>query len=192
MQGIDSQFWSLIGVPLLIFLARAFDVSLGTIRIILVSRGIRRLAPLIGFFEILVWLIAISQIVQNLDRPAHYIAYAGGFAAGTWIGLLVEDKMALGLQAVRIISPDDATDLVERIRELDFGVTSFGARGIKGKVRLILTVIRKRDLSRLQAIVKELHPDAFVTVSDVRLASLGHFPSGAHGFRGQPEQSKKE
>lgn len=188
----QSELFSLIGVPLLIFLARALDVSLGTIRIILVSRGIRRLAPLIGFFEILVWLLAIGQIVQNLDRPVHYIAYAGGFAAGTWIGLLVEERMALGLQAVRIITREDATDLIDRLWQMDFGVTSFAARGIKGRVRLLLTVIPKRDLSRLQEIVADLHPGAFVTVSDVRLARLGHFPAGGSGLMGRLELQKKK
>ncbi len=185
------QLWGLIALPLLIFSARVLDVAIGTIRIIFVSRGNRAFAPLLGFFEILVWLLAIGQVVQHLDRPAHYLAYAGGFAAGTWVGLLVEDKMALGLLAVRIITKEDATDLLDRLGERDFGVTSFAARGIKGKVRLLLTIARRRDFGTLQEIVEETHPDAFVSISDVRIASRGHFPLGGTSLHHRLLQLKK-
>lgn len=183
MSPAESPLWVLVGLPLFIFLARVLDVSLGTLRIVLVSRGIRTLAPFIGFFEILVWLLAITQVVQNLDRPIHYLAYAGGFAAGTWVGLLVEDKMALGLLAVRIITPTDASDLVSYLGEEDFGVTSFAAKGIKGHARLLLTIIRRSDYARLQEIIERVHPDAFVSISDVRLARRGHFPALEGGLR---------
>lgn len=175
MTFTDSQLWSLVGLPLLIFAARILDVALGTIRIVSVSKGYRSLAPVLGFFEILVWLVAIGQVVQNLDRPSHYLAYAAGFAAGTWIGLVVEDRMALGLVAVRIITSDDATDLVSRLRDSDFGVTSFAAKGVRGHVRFLLTIIRKRDFRTLMKIIELIHPDAFVSISDVRLARQGHF-----------------
>lgn len=179
----ESQLWPLVGIPLLIFMARVLDVSLGTIRIILVSRGIRTIAPVIGFFEILTWLLAIGQVVKNLDQPLHYLAYAGGFAAGTWVGLLVEDKMALGLLAVRIITREDATDLIQGLQERDFGVTSFAARGMAGHVRFLLAIIRKRDLKRLQEVIGGTHPNAFISVSDVRLAKQGHFPAGGKSMQ---------
>ena len=176
--------WPLVGIPLLIFCARLIDVTLSTIRIVFIARGLRRLAPLIGFIEILIWLVAIGQVMQHLDRPINYLAYAGGFAAGTWIGLKLENKLAIGLVAVRIITRTDATDLVESLQTSNFGVTSFGARGIKGRVRLLLTVVPRRDLGRVQDLVRELNPGAFLSVEDVREASEGYFPEADRGLKG--------
>lgn len=164
---------ALVAIPLLIFCARMLDVSLSTIRIILVSRGLRRVAPFIGFFEALIWLFAISQVMQHLDRWINYVAYAGGFAAGTWMGIYLEGRIALGLLAVRIITPDDATDLIQRLRSEQFGATDFAARGIKGNVRLIFTVIQRRDYARLIRLIEETHPRAFITTSDVRSVREG-------------------
>jgi len=192
MSPTEIHSWSIIGIPLLIFGARVMDVSLGTIRIVMVSRGNRSLAPILGFFEILVWLVALSQVVQHLDRPVHYLAYAAGFAAGTWVGLLVEDKMALGLLAVRIVTDTDATDLVTKLSKRDFGVTSFAAKGVMGHVRFLLTIIRRRDFRGLQRIVEETHPDAFVSISDVRVASRGQFPQRPGGLRSRLEFMRKK
>lgn len=181
MDLTSSAAWPLAVVPLLIFLARLCDVSLATVRIILVSRGMRQVAPFIGFFEVLIWLVALSQVMQHLDRPINYVAYAGGFAGGTWMGMVLEGKIALGLVAVRIITPEDATDLIDRLRGESFGVTSFAARGIAGNVRLILTVIPRRELGRVRQIVEATHPKAFLSISDVRSAREGHFPRGDGG-----------
>lgn len=181
---VNSEVWVLFGIPLLIFLARVTDVSMGTMRILLISRGHRSVAPVVGFFEILVWLLALGQVVQNLDQPANYVAYAGGYAAGTWFGLLVDEKLALGLVAVRIISQRDAKELTEKLGEGRFGVTSVAARGLSGRVRLIFTVVRRRDLRRLLEVIRAESPQAFVSVSDVRLASEGYFsPSTSSSAR---------
>ncbi len=172
----DSPAWLLVGVPLLIFVARVLDVGVGTIRIALVARGQRTWAPLAGFFESLIWLIAISQVVQHLDRPVHYLAWAGGYATGTWVGLLIEERLALGLLALRIITEEDASRLIERLGAEDFGVTTFAARGLRGNVRLLFSVIPRRDLERFLDEVRVDHPKAFVSISDVRTASEGFFP----------------
>jgi uncharacterized protein YebE (UPF0316 family) len=166
---------ALVLVPLLIFFARMADVSLSTLRIILVSRGMRKVAPFIGFFEVLLWLFAISQVMQHLDRWINYVAYGAGFSAGTWVGIWLEGRLALGLLAVRIITPDDATDLITRLRADRFGVTDFAARGISGNVRLIMTIIPRKDYPRLAEIIRESHPKAFVSTSDVRSVSEGFF-----------------
>lgn len=184
--------WPLVGIPLLIFLARMTDVSLGTVRIALVSRGQRRVAPLIGFFEILVWLVALGQVVQNLDRPINYLAYAGGYATGTWMGLLLDEKLALGLLAVRIITREDAKELVEKLAEGQFGVTSVAARGIKGRVRLIFTVVRRRDLRRLQELIRRESPKAFVSVNDVRIANEGYFSPAVSSYPRLLEMMRKK
>jgi len=179
---LDSPWWPLVGLPVVIFTLRMTDVALGTLRIILVSRGQRAVAPLVGFFEILVWLLALSQVMRHLDSPVNYVAYAAGFAFGTWAGIAIEGKLALGLVSLRIITDEDASDLTEPLREAHFGVTSFAARGVKGRVRLLFTILRRRDLDHALAIVRAAHPDAFVSVSDVRSASEGYIPGARRGL----------
>jgi len=174
----ESALWPLLGVPLLIFAARTTDVALGTVRIILVARGHRSIAPLVGFAEILAWLVALSQVMQHLDRPLNYLVFAGGFATGTYVGMALESKLALGLVALRVIATSDASELVEALREADMGVTSVAARGIQGRVRLLFTVIRRKDLPRAMDLIREVEPRAFVSVSDVRSASEGYLPGG--------------
>jgi uncharacterized protein YebE (UPF0316 family) len=122
--------------------------------------------------------------MQHLDRPLNYLAYAGGFAAGTWIGLLLENKLAIGLVAVRIITGKDASALMESLEAMAYGVTSFAARGVKGRVRLLLTVVPRRDLPRVMGLVTNLNPNAFVSVEDVRQASEGFFPAADRGRGG--------
>ncbi len=176
MDWTDSGLWTWVGLPLLIFLARLTDVSLGTVRIILVARGMRRLAPFIGFFEVLVWLAAITQVMQHLDRPLSYVAYAAGFATGTYVGIRFEERLGLGLLAVRVITEEDASGLIEQLRAARFGVTSFAARGLRGRVRLFFTVIHRKHLDRVMEIVRRAQPAAFVSVSDVRMAEEGTIP----------------
>jgi len=182
---LDSPWWPIVGLPLLIFVLRMTDVTLGTLRIILVSRGQRAVAPLVGFLEILVWLVALSQVMRHLDSPINYVAYAGGFAVGTWAGIAIEGKLALGLVSLRIITEDDATDLTDLLRRARFGVTSFAARGVKGRVRLLFTILRRRDLEHALDIVRASHPDAFVSVSDVRAVSEGYIPGVRRALAGK-------
>jgi uncharacterized protein YebE (UPF0316 family) len=192
MEWLDNDLFALLGVPVLIFLGRLTDVTLGTLRIILIGRGLRRVAPLVGFVEVLVWLIVLTTVVEQLDRPLNFIAYAGGFAAGTYAGMFVEGKIALGLVAVRVITEGDASDLLARLREERFGATDFAARGLQGRVRLILTILPRRDLDRLVDLVRQLHPHAFVTVSDVRAASEGYIVQRPRSFTRRMAQSVRK
>jgi len=114
---ISSEIFKWIVMPLLIFTARILDVSLGTVRIVFVSRGLKYLAPLVGFFEVIIWLLAIRVIIQNLNNVACYIAYGAGFAMGTFIGLQIEKKIAIGNSLIRIITKKDATELIEHLKE---------------------------------------------------------------------------
>ncbi len=181
IDPLGSDGWPALATALLIFVARFADVSLATMRIVFISRGVRRLAPFIGFFEILIWLVALSQVFQNLDRPLHYVAFAGGYAAGTWFGLFLEGKMALGVVAVQIISREDVGELVAELGRRQFGITTVAARGLTGRVRLLFSVIRRRDLARMLETVKEREPEAFVSVSDIRMASEGYFAPSSFG-----------
>lgn len=169
----ENAFWVL---PVLIFTARIVDVSIGTLRIIFLSRDLRFLAPVCGFFEVLVWLLAIRQIMQNLDSWMNYLSYAGGFAMGNYIGMVIEHKLAMGLIALRVISNKDPAELVARLKGAHFGVTVLEGRGAEGNVHLIFMVIKRRNLPYVAQILKECIPNAFVTVDDVRSAKGGVFP----------------
>jgi uncharacterized protein YebE (UPF0316 family) len=179
MESFLTDHAALINVwlltPLLIFVARVCDVTIGTIRIIFISRGHRVLAPMLGFFEVLIWLFAIRQIFQNLDHFATFIAYAAGFAAGNYAGLLIEDKIALGHVAIRVITGQDSSGMIGRLRAR-YGVTSVPASGASGEVQLVFMVIQRREYERALEIIREEQPTAFISVSDVRSASEGIFP----------------
>jgi len=166
-----SEMYAWIILPLLIFFARVCDVSLGTIRIIFVSKGLRYLAPIIGFFEILVWLMAIGQIIQNLTNVYYYIFYAGGFAIGNLVGILIEEKLSIGTVSIRIITRRDAKELTEALRKADFGVTAIDADGSKGKVKIIFTVVNRQNIHEVIKIVKQHNPKAFYSIEDIRFVS---------------------
>lgn len=163
-----SELFSLVVVPLLIFLARIVDVSMGTLRIIFVSRGMKYLSALIGFCEILIWLLAIGQVMQNLTNWVTYVAYALGFATGNFIGLLIEQKLAMGNLIVRVVTRRDATELVKFLRQSGYGVTSVDAQGETGPVKVIFTIVRRRKLPEVIATIKRFNPKAFYSIEDVR------------------------
>ena len=166
---LQSSAFAYILIPLLIFVARIIDVSIGTIRVIFIGKGYKYWAPLLGFFELLVWLMAIRQILLDLSNWVGYFAYAGGFAAGTFVGMVIEEKLSMGKVIVRIITYHD-NGIVEALRNAIRGVTVIDGEGNKGKVKIIFTIINRQDLQRVIAMVKSIDPTAFYTVEDVRLA----------------------
>lgn len=173
----DSPVFAWLILPLLIFLARICDVSIGTIRVIFVARGFRGYAPILGFFEVLIWLMAIGQIMKNLNNVACYIAYSTGYATGTYVGIWLEEKLSLGKVIVRVITRKDATELVECMRSSDFPVTAINAEGETGNVKVIFTIIRRQMLPRMVKMIKQFNPNAFYSVEDVRFVSEIALPS---------------
>ncbi|MFH1101062.1 MAG: DUF2179 domain-containing protein [Methanobacteriota archaeon] len=176
----QSDLFKWIILPLLIFSARLIDVSLGTLRIIFLSRGLKYLAPIIGFIEVNIWLLAIGQIMINLNNIVCSIAYAGGFATGTFIGMLIEEKLSIGTVILRVITKHDNTKLVGCLRENGYGVTTVDAEGVKGPVKIIFAVIRREDLKTVVQQVKQIHPHAFYSVEDVRSVGEAMFPTTRH------------
>ena len=163
-------------IPLLIVLARIGDVSLGTMRIISIGRGYKFIAPLLGFFEILIWLLAIRQIMQNLTNIFYYVFYSGGFAAGTFVGMYIEGKLAIGILSIRIITRKDASELINFLRSVNYGVTSVVAQGATGQVNVIYIIVKRSDVQNVIEIINRFNPNAFYLIEDVRLASEGIFP----------------
>jgi len=176
MSFMDSELFRWVVLPLLIVLARVIDVSIGTIRIIFVSRGNKIIAPILGFFEVLIWLLAIGQIMRNLSNFICYIAYGTGFALGTYVGLLIEEKLAIGVLLVRIITQKDAGDLIEALKRANYGVTSVPAFGTSGKVDVIFTVIKRSAIDNVVQIINRFNPRAFFSIENVKAVREGIFP----------------
>jgi uncharacterized protein YebE (UPF0316 family) len=163
-------------LPFMIFCARICDVTLGTIRVIFISKGIKYLAPIIGFFEVIIWLLAIGQVMNNLTNIVAYIAYGAGFASGTFIGMLIEEKISLGLTSVRIITKEDPMELMKYLRSHEYGVTSINGTGATGKVKMVFTIIKRQDLLHVVGIIQQFHPNAFYSIEEVKSVAEGVFP----------------
>ena len=168
---VNEQVFSYIIMPLLIFIARLFDVSINTLRIMLVLNGKKTIAPILGFFEALIWLLAIGQIIQNINNPLSYLAYAGGFAAGTYIGMVIEEKLALGRVLVRVITAAPMPELIEFMKDRNYRFTSVGAEGRFGKVNLLFTVMKRDLLKEFIGKVKTFNDKAFYTIESVKRIS---------------------
>ena len=174
---LNTSLFNWLILPLLIFFARVTDVSIGTLRITYITRGKKRLAAILGFIEVLIWLIAMRQIFNNLNNFVCYITYAGGFASGSYLGMWIEHKLAIGMQVVRIITRKDAHQLIEKLKANGFGVTVIDGEGVTGHVKIIFTVIQRKDLPDITAMIKRFNPKAFFSVEDVRMAAAGIFPN---------------
>jgi uncharacterized protein YebE (UPF0316 family) len=162
-------------LPLLIALARIVDVTLGTIRVIMVSRGYKKIAPILGFAEVTIWLVAIGQIMQQLDNVMSYIGYGTGFAAGNYIGIHLVEKMSLGTVVVRLIPRTDSTSLVSALRGAGYGVTAVNAEGKDGPVQIIFSIVKKKDLQGALGIINQHNPNAFYTIEEVQRVNEGFF-----------------
>ena len=172
----SSGFYTWFLLPFLIFVARVADVSMGTVRVIFVSKGLKYLAPVVGFFEVLIWLLAIGQIMKNLSNPLCYIAYAGGFAAGNFIGISIAEKLSLGVALIRVVTQKDALPLVEYLKNENYGVTSVNGHGASGQVKVVFTIVPRREVSSVITLVKKFNPHAFYSIEEVGFVEKGKFP----------------
>jgi uncharacterized protein YebE (UPF0316 family) len=169
--GVSEEVFRWIVLPLVIFTARITDVSIGTVRILLMMNNKKKLATFLGFCESLIWVTVITAIFKQVNNPLAYVAYAGGYATGTFIGMTLENKLGVGKVLVRFITRQDATALVEHLRNTRFGFTNVKAEGHKGDVNLIFSVVERKDLKELIEIVKSFHPKAFYSIEATKYAS---------------------
>ncbi len=176
----NSFWWSWVILPFLIFLSRILDQSIGTLRLIFVSKGFRNIGPFLGFFEVIIWLLAVAQVMKHLNNPMSYIAYGGGFAMGNYIGMWLEEKISIGNVLIRIIPRKDTSSLITHLREEGFGVTAADAEGAHGKVKIVFTIIKRKSAPKVIAIINQHNPNAFYTIEEVKAVKEGYFgmPSG--------------
>ena len=163
-EFMSSDLFSWAILPLLIVLARIIDVTLGTLRIIFVSRGDRTIAPILGFFETLIWIVVISQLMQNLNNPLTYFAYALGFALGNYIGIRAEDKLAMGHLVVRLFVTKGEDELMKKIIDAGFGVTSIKGKGATNEVTVLYSLIKRKSVDSFLEIINVSEEKIFYSV----------------------------
>ncbi len=168
-----NELMQYVIIPILIFCSRILDVSIGTIRIILVSRGHKIAAPLLGFVEVIIWLIAITQVMQNLNNVISYFAYGSGFAFGNYVGIWLEGKIALGYQLIRVVSDKELETIPIILRGEGFAVTTVKGRGTKTNVNIFFTVVNRKNVDYVLEVIKNIEPEAFITIEDVRKSYSG-------------------
>jgi uncharacterized protein YebE (UPF0316 family) len=164
-----------IVLPLLIFFFRIIDQSIGTLRLIFAAKGLKRLAPFFAFFESFIWLVAIGQIMKNLDNIYCYLAFAGGYAAGNYFGILLEEKLSIGTVVIRVIPKKDTTALISHLRAHNYGVTVVPVDGMMGPTKMLFTTIRRKEARHVIGIIKQFNPTAFYTIDEVKVVSGGYF-----------------
>jgi uncharacterized protein YebE (UPF0316 family) len=168
---MDTWYFDYLILPLLIFLARIVDVSMDTIRLIFIARGFKKFAPLIGFFQVLVWIITITRIMANLDNWTCYVAYAAGFAAGNFTGMILEEKLALGVEMIRVITQRKADNLISALKDNGFPVTTVNATGSFGEVSVLYIIVSRKYISKVLDLIRHYNPRAFYTIEDIRFVS---------------------
>ena len=168
------MFWTTLGNALLIFLLRVTDVSMGTVRMIMIMRGMRRWAALIGFVEVSIWVVAISRVIGNLDTVWNVVGYSGGFATGTLLGMWIENKLALGHADVRIISMTKGQEITQMIRQAGYGATQLQAEGQSGPVYVTSVVTPRKQVADIVHLVNKVDATAFVTIEEARHVMRGH------------------
>lgn len=172
---MDFDYFSWIILPLLIFLSRLGDVTMATLRHIFISKGFRKIVPILGFFEVLIWLVAIRQVFSHLDNIACFIAWAAGFSAGTYLGMYIEERLAIGTQIIRIITGEDITTLTDALKKRNQGITIVDGQGAVGPVKLIFTIVKRTNKAEVIELIHLYAPRAFYSVEDVKGSERGVF-----------------
>jgi uncharacterized protein YebE (UPF0316 family) len=165
-----GAIFSYVVLPLLIFFARIADVSLGTIRIIFISKGFKLLSFIVGFFEVLIWLLAINQIWSDFSNPLLLLAYAAGFATGNYVGIYLDEKISIGNSMIRIIVIKNSKKLVNELKKNGYQLTVIDGHSAdqNTEVKMILVVVKRKELKNVLKILKKINPNSFFTIEDIR------------------------
>ena len=171
---LSSPFYGYLLLPFIICISRVADVSLGTLRIVAITKGFRILAAALGFFEVLIWITVITHIMDKLNGNYLYlVAWAIGFAIGNYIGICIEERLALGTVIVRVIMADAWQDLIEKLKHHDYRFTIIDGYGRRGQVKIIFAILKRSSLNTFVNYIHEINPSAVYTVEDVKLARGG-------------------
>lgn len=168
---IDSQI--VIGA-LIIFALRILGVAISTVRMLILVQGRKGLSSVLGFFETLVFALAIGPVVNELNNIWNLMAYSGGFAVGTYVGMMIEARFIVNFVTVTAVSAHDSHKIADAIREAGHGATEAWGQGADGLVGSVRTVLRRREVQRVVKVINEIDPDAFVTMDETRAVRHGY------------------
>ena len=160
---------------LMICLARIVDVSMGTMRTILLVKGHRRIASVLGFFEVMIYLIVLGKVVGNVNRPVLILAYCFGYAMGNIVGSKIEEKLSIGRVVAQVIVKEISDELIGSLRNAGFGVTIFEGEGKEGKSYMLNIILNRKQVRKLNEIVDRCDCGVFITIMDVRSSLGGYF-----------------
>jgi len=167
---LSPQAWLMAA---LIFSLRVFDMTLDTLRVLFVMRGRKKIAWVLGFFQSAIFVTAIGTVLSNLDNPLNIIGYAAGFATGNVVGMVIEERLAIGHTSINIISPRLGTAIAEHLRENGYAVTEIAARGKDGMVTMLNCLVLRKNVDKARQLANEIDPEAFITIEDVRPVRRG-------------------
>lgn len=181
LEDFFSNFglmWTWVILPLLIFFSRIIDQTIGTLRLVFLAKGYKNIAPILGFFESVIWILVVREVIVNVTHPMALVAYGAGFAMGNYIGLILEEKLSVGNVIVRVILPCEDTSLIEAFQRENFGYTIMDGEGRNGKVKVLFVVLDRTDLAKVLGILNEVNPTVFYSIEDVKQVKDGIFPRG--------------
>jgi len=178
--GEDLLNWIII--PIVIFISRILDVSLDTLKVVFVAQGFKKLAVLSNFLGTLVWIVIVRQVITNMENPIWLVAYALGASTGTYVGLIISDKMAIGKVSIRANIRNNPDKLIKTLRKKGFGVTVVEAHGRTTKSKLLHSVIKAKDIKKYVKTIEANNPKAFYTIENIRSANQGIFTQSEKSF----------
>ena len=182
---ISPDLYAWVILPLLIFFARICDVSMEMIRVICISRGIKYLAPVIAFFEIVIWLLAMEVVMKDLSNIANFMAFALGFAMGTYVGLVIEERLSIGMVILRIITTEESEEQIAGFLAAEHcGATRPDAQGSRGNVKMVISLVNRTDVPQITDFIRAVNPGAFFSIEDVRYVNKGVFRPQEPGVPG--------
>lgn len=167
-----------LSVALIIFGLRVVGSAITTVRTLLVMRGQRWVSAALGFVEAMIFALTIGAVVQNLSNIWNLLAYCLGFAAGQFVGMSLEDRMALGYASIRIVSRARSRALANAIRQAGFGATEDHGEGRQGTVGIITVTVRRKEIDAVHKIVETVDSTAFVTIEEARALRRGYLRIG--------------
>jgi len=177
--------WTWVILPLMIFCSRIIDQTIGTLRLVFLSKGYKNIAPILGFFESVIWILVVREVIVNVTHPMAIVAYGAGFAMGNYIGLIVEEKLSVGNVILRVILPCEDTMLIDAFRQKNYGYTVIDGEGRNGKVKILFVVLDRTNLTKVLDLLNDVNPAAFYSIEDVKQVKDGIFPRRKRQFLGK-------
>jgi len=177
---IPTLTGAVLSGAVIIFVLRIIGVTLATLRVLIMMRGRKILSASMGFFEVLVYVLAIGQVVNNLSNVWNLLGYCLGFAAGTLIGMSIEERLAIGFVTIRIVSRYNSQRMADAIRAAGYGATIDWGQGRDGTVGIVYATVRRREVDAVITTADEVDDDAFVTVEDTRTIRRGYMRIARH------------